>query len=283
MNPTFSDIRDNYLSLIHHYQVKESPVPRNDILILLCFAGIFSLIGIITYLTGGYHAGFIEINSATPYIPNLLLQNTTVFGDGALLLPLVLLFFNRNIQVHWTIFFAALSCAILSNLLKDYFGLSRPAGVLALELFNTVGPVYKAGSFPSGHILTAFAMASICFCNVRSSSLKYLFLLIATLVGLSRILIGVHWPIDILAGGALGILIGVSSVVITLKWKVGLRAPIHLFTFFILIASCLIVFINGNDYQLALPLLYFVSAAALTQTYDRYVLSSLPSLIPVKL
>lgn len=283
MNHAFSNIRDNYLSLIHHYQAKESPIPRNDIIVLLCLAGIFSLIGIITYFTGGYHAGFTEINSTTPYIQNLLLQNTTVFGDGALLLPLVLLFFNRNIQVQWTVLFAGISCAILSNLLKDYFELSRPAGVLAADLFNIVGPAYKAGSFPSGHTLTAFAMASICFCYIKSYPLKYLFLFIAMLAGLSRILIGVHWPIDILAGGALGILIGVSSVVITLKWKVGLGVPVHLFTLLILIASCLIVFIDGNDYQLALPLLYVVSAAALTQTYNRYVLSSLPSLIPVKL
>jgi undecaprenyl-diphosphatase len=57
-------------------------------------------------------------------------------------------------------------------------------------------------SFPSGHALIFFALATaLYFYNKKWA--KYYFAA-AILMGLSRVYVGVHWPIDIVAGALIG-------------------------------------------------------------------------------
>ncbi len=66
-------------------------------------------------------------------------------------------------------------------------------------------------SFPSGHTTTAFALAFWLFmltCHTRYRWWGYSALMLAGLVGLSRIYRGVHYPSDVLVGALIGILWG---------------------------------------------------------------------------
>ena len=54
-------------------------------------------------------------------------------------------------------------------------------------------------SFPSGHTATAFAAATALIYGFRSRR-RYLFLLPAGFVGLSRVACGAHFPLDVAAG-----------------------------------------------------------------------------------
>jgi undecaprenyl-diphosphatase len=66
--------------------------------------------------------------------------------------------------------------------------------------------VDASNSFPSGHTLTAFAIASsIWFSGFRK--LGGTLLVLATIVGVSRVFSGVHYPSDVLAGAAIAILV----------------------------------------------------------------------------
>jgi undecaprenyl-diphosphatase len=57
-------------------------------------------------------------------------------------------------------------------------------------------------SMPSGHTAAAFLMAGvIAFCFPSLSLVAYIW---ATLIGLSRVFLGVHYPTDIVAGAVLG-------------------------------------------------------------------------------
>ncbi len=58
-------------------------------------------------------------------------------------------------------------------------------------------------SFPSDHTSLAFAIALVLF--LKNKRVGILALIMATLVGLGRILMGVHWPLDILGGIGVGI------------------------------------------------------------------------------
>ncbi|MFA6414503.1 MAG: phosphatase PAP2 family protein [Candidatus Paceibacterota bacterium] len=61
-------------------------------------------------------------------------------------------------------------------------------------------------SFPSGHTIFFFALATVIYCFNRTWGTVAL--VAAALVGLSRIYVGVHWPTDVLAGALLGALTG---------------------------------------------------------------------------
>jgi len=59
-------------------------------------------------------------------------------------------------------------------------------------------------SFPSGHATVAFALAfAIHFLDKK---LGRWFILAAALVGLGRIFVGVHYPLDIIGGLTLGVI-----------------------------------------------------------------------------
>lgn len=64
-------------------------------------------------------------------------------------------------------------------------------------------------SFPSGHTLSSFAAATVCFAFFhRAGILAYC---LAALIAFSRLYLGVHFPSDVLASMLLGLVIGMLA------------------------------------------------------------------------
>jgi undecaprenyl-diphosphatase len=63
-------------------------------------------------------------------------------------------------------------------------------------------------SFPSGHSAAVMSVAFIHAANFHS--LAVLMIVLATLVGFSRVKLGVHYPGDVLVGQLIAILTGVA-------------------------------------------------------------------------
>jgi len=98
------------------------------------------------------------------------------------------------------------------QLLKHLFPRPRPSNLP--DVLLAPDERIFARSFPSGHTATAFALASWLWLMTRGTRfgwLGWLGWLLATLVGLSRIYRGVHYPSDVLAGMAIGLLWGILA------------------------------------------------------------------------
>ncbi len=114
--------------------------------------------------------------------------------------------------------FAADAAADLISLgLRDWIDRRRPPLVYP-EPKPLVG-VPHSGAFPSGHASTAFACATV-LAWVSPRLAAPLFVL-AALIAFSRVYVGVHWPLDVLGGAALGVLVGGALVFLSRRWRFG--------------------------------------------------------------
>jgi undecaprenyl-diphosphatase len=90
--------------------------------------------------------------------------------------------------------------------LRQWIGRERPPLVYP-EPKPLVG-VPHSGAFPSGHTATAFACATVL--AWASPRLRIPAFLLAAAIGCSRIYVGVHWPLDVLGGAVLGVLVATA-------------------------------------------------------------------------
>ena len=116
---------------------------------------------------------------------------------------------------------------IVLNILKDIFYAPRPLTVFAADItagkvcVNVLFDRLYWNSFPSGHSQTAFSIATVLAWAVRRKytpsrkreGSSYIIFAIATLVPISRIYCGAHFPSDVIAGAMLGAFIAYASIV----------------------------------------------------------------------
>jgi len=107
------------------------------------------------------------------------------------------------------VLFSFSASTLAATILKQLLGRARPIVELAGQLNTAVR--HDSPSFPSGHAAQSLALALPFVLLVPSTSLavrllKLAMILVASLVGYSRIVKGAHYPSDVLAGAALALL-----------------------------------------------------------------------------
>jgi undecaprenyl-diphosphatase len=100
----------------------------------------------------------------------------------------------------------ALTDQIACSVLKPLVGRVRPCNALSPEQCRLLVGRSSAMSFPSAHAANSFAMATVA--SWRLSRFAPLLFLFAAAVAYSRVYVGVHYPLDSIAGAILGAWLG---------------------------------------------------------------------------
>jgi len=168
---------------------------------------------------------FLYFNKLSRFTGTALWANITSLGEGLVLLSLAGLVAIRWPAAAWTIVVASVVGTLLVHGMKEAVGALRPAMVLPDGSFTIIGPRLKIVSFPSGHTATITAFAAILFLHAQRAWAAWLLLPLVLLVGVSRMVVGAHWPLDVLAGWLVGILIAMVSHAFAERWRFGLEVP----------------------------------------------------------
>ena len=193
------------------------PIWAKNILFLLVYmiSGLILAIIIEGLLSG---ADLLPLNTAiesgmsairTPLLTTLMVKITTIanpFLFASLAVALAVYLILKKDTYEAALFIVALIVAVVSyTMLNNFLQISRPA----------TGIYQVAGwSFPSGHTTLAtaffFLLSYIFVDKVRNAKEKWLLIglsfLGAFLAAMSRLYLGAHWALDIMAGVALGLM-----------------------------------------------------------------------------
>ena len=207
---------------------------------------IILMLFVFVVLTGNNTRYFLALNSLSTYTGDALWAYITVLGDAVVAMTLLLVFAGRKPAVLWAGILAALLAGAWAQGLKGIFELSRPPAVLPLEMLHIIGPALQKNSFPSGHTTTIFALAAVLCFQFRSIGWRGFFIVIAILAGISRAAVGVHWPLDILAGAFGGWLSGMMGTALAVIFPWGTTKHGEKILAVIFIAGALYLALRSN-------------------------------------
>ncbi len=220
-------------------------------------------------------SSFLAINHFTQQLPDIIWATFTFLGNGwgifAIAFPLLLLA-PRSLTAG---IFSGAIAAVTSATLKTLFNLPRPASVLTEGAFYRLGEPLLHRSFPSGHTITAFAIASALYFSCDQSKRKPLLglFILAGLVGLSRNAVGAHWFTDVLGGAGVGIWCGMLGAVLASYFPESQLGPKKIWSHLIALGGVVAIYAHLTqmmDLELNLPLQY-ASIAILAITLIFYV------------
>ncbi|GHV25446.1 phosphatase PAP2 family protein [Clostridia bacterium] len=149
---------------------------------------------------------FIYENLRAPW-----LDNTMIFFSEIAELAMVwylagmVLLCLKKYRKHGIALIISVSIAFLCGefIIKNIICRVRPC--FLVEGIKLIYNIPKSYSFPSGHASTSFTAAMVLLKTNKKSGI-FAFI-VATLIGISRVYLFVHFPTDVLAGVILGILI----------------------------------------------------------------------------
>ncbi|HET8748300.1 MAG TPA: phosphatase PAP2 family protein [Ramlibacter sp.] len=166
--------------------------------------------GMVVHLTGADAAWLLQLHARVPGpIEALAWSCLTVLGLGWCALIFVLAADRGDGWLGALLLPTFVVGALSTHAVKWLLAVPRPAGTALLPQLHVIGAAFRAPvSMPSGHALTAAATAALLCLVVPGSraALRWLLAGAAVAISVSRVVVGAHWPSDILVGAGMGLL-----------------------------------------------------------------------------
>jgi len=185
---------------------------------------VIGLTGIPLHVTSIDQQVFVWLHQFGWHAHPAVWQWLTVLGDGLVAFALMALFARRYPQLLWIFMIAAPLGALWTHSLKWALGGPRPVAVLDPSLLQVIGPVLESNSLPSGHTLTIVSFCGIWILTSNRPAVIVSLFALALLVSVSRVMVGAHWPIDVIYGALSGWFVAVAAVWLSRRWRWGLGA-----------------------------------------------------------
>ena len=135
----------------------------------------------------------------------------TTLGNAGIIwifLTVLLLAQKKTRRIGWMCLLALAGSLVINNMiLKNLVARPRP-----YEMVEGLMPLIARPSdysFPSGHTGSSFAAAAVLYGQLPKKW-GIAALVLAVLMGISRLYLGVHYPSDVLAGALIGSVIGLA-------------------------------------------------------------------------
>ena len=167
------------------------------------------------------HKLFMVVNHADlPFLDAVMPVFTTLGGSWLVYLYLLLLVVcyvidKRFMPGRYIVVYSVATLVSIGaeEVLKGYFHVPRPALAIGMEHVRVLGKFSKSYALPSGHAIFSF-MTAFTLSYGRSWRWKAPLFTFAFLVAYSRVYVGAHYPLDVAAGGVVGVVCGF------IVWKV---------------------------------------------------------------
>ncbi|MBD3413510.1 MAG: phosphatase PAP2 family protein [Candidatus Aminicenantes bacterium] len=164
---------------------------------------MFGLAGVIL-LTRSNKEIFLLVNQVSQITGDRLWAVLTFFSDGLVSFVILLPFIHQKPHLVWSVLVAAVLFTLFGQGIKHITQVLRPPQIFSPDSFHLIGPDWGHNSFPSGHASMVFNLAGVFSLTVKKNWIRFLLIGLASVIAVSRIVVGVHWPVDILVGAAIG-------------------------------------------------------------------------------
>ncbi|MDR6940604.1 phosphatase PAP2 family protein [Mucilaginibacter pocheonensis] len=177
---------------------------------------------------------YYAVNALNSSWADAIMPYITDIGEGLtviILAAIIALFNYRNAFLLATSYAVT---SIVAQVLKHIFDAPRPKLYFSHDLshihFVKGLQVWSVHSFPSGHSVTAFSAAVVITYLCKNKNWGIAALLVAMLVGYSRMYLSQHFFEDVIAGSVIGVIVTVlwlswldsKQFIHTAKWNTGL-------------------------------------------------------------
>ena len=149
----------------------------------------------------------IQEYARTPLLDKIMIFITSLGNGGMIWIAatILLLIPKKTRKVGIMSGVALLGSLIINNhIIKNI--VQRPRPFVTFTDLQILIPTPSEFSFPSGHTASSFAAAGVFYSNLPKK-FGVPAVILAGLIGLSRLYLGVHYPTDVIAGIVMGILL----------------------------------------------------------------------------